>query len=357
MTPTPDFQLGFLSKLQRIFNEGEFFATYKFALIMAIADLCIDRGSDTDDALSLSYSELGEKFIAYYWQQSQRFLGVDGKGQVLDQSHGRQASIVKLILEFRERNPRETVNTSSRNAEYPKMLNAIARTIRDQPVKYLQNIVGGTDSFLFEQESRGICLRKGVSFCLRRFHPLVTQMARAQWIDHIRRITSNTQILGPSDDLESFLFSTSRQALGVLRNGLMDLRSRCFYCDRSIASGGDVDHFVPFSLYPRDIIPNFVLAHASCNRSKSNNLAAGNHLERWIDFTERHGRDLKSISQDAGIRYDERGSLSVALWAYKNASSSGGVAWRNSKSYVPVVDRDVALLEHRILMLSSTVLT
>ena len=352
MTPTPEFQLRFLSKLQRIFNEGDFVATYKFALVMAIADLCIDRGSDSDEPLTLTFLDLAEKFVTYYWQQSQIFLGADGRGEVLKQSHGGQASIVNLILGFRERNPRETINTSPTNAEFSRMLKAVARTIRDQPVRYFQNVAGGKDSFIFEQEKNGIRLQAGAAFCLRRFHPLVTQMARAQWVDHIRKITSNSHVLGPSDDLDSFLFSASRQSLGVLRNGLMDLQSRCFYCDRSIIRGGDVDHFVPFSVYPRDIVPNFVLAHASCNRSKSNNLAAGNHLEHWLEFTAEYRGDLLAISQEAGMRHDEKGSLSIALWAYKNALASAGVAWQKSKSFTPISDRDVTLLESRIFLLN-----
>lgn len=352
MTPTPEFQLRFLSKLQRIFNEGDFVATYKFALVMAIADLCIDRGSDSDEPLTLTFLDLAEKFVTYYWQQSQIFLGADGRGEVLKQSHGGQASIVNLILGFRERNPRETINTSPTNAEFSRMLKAVARTIRDQPVRYFQNVAGGKDSFIFEQEKNGIRLQAGAAFCLRRFHPLVTQMARAQWVDHIRKITSNSLVLGPSDDLDSFLFSASRQSLGVLRNGLMDLQSRCFYCDRSIIRGGDVDHFVPFSVYPRDIVPNFVLAHASCNRSKSNNLAAGNHLEHWLQFTAEYRSDLLAISQEAGMRHDEKGSLSIAFWAYKNAFASGGLAWQRSKSFTPIVDRDVTLLESRIFLLN-----
>jgi 5-methylcytosine-specific restriction endonuclease McrA len=43
----------------------------------------------------------------------------------------------------------------------------------------------------------------------------------------------------------------------------------------------EVDHFIPFSLYPRDLMHNFVLACPSCNRSKSDSLAARVHLDRW----------------------------------------------------------------------------
>ena len=38
---TPEAQLAFLTKLQRLFSEGDFTATYKFALLMALADICV----------------------------------------------------------------------------------------------------------------------------------------------------------------------------------------------------------------------------------------------------------------------------------------------------------------------------
>lgn len=46
LKPTPDFQLELLSKLQRLFSEGDFTATYKFALLIALADLAVELGHD-----------------------------------------------------------------------------------------------------------------------------------------------------------------------------------------------------------------------------------------------------------------------------------------------------------------------
>ena len=80
-------------------------------------------------------------------------------------------------------------------------------------------------------------------------------------------------MLGEADDLESFLFETPRQALTIIGAGLKKLTSsHCFYCGCTVQDA-DVDHFVPVSMYPRDLMHNFVLAHPSCNRSKSDTLA------------------------------------------------------------------------------------
>jgi hypothetical protein len=47
MQPTSDEQIQFLVKLQRLLDEGLFVATYKFALLLSIADLCIEQGDDS----------------------------------------------------------------------------------------------------------------------------------------------------------------------------------------------------------------------------------------------------------------------------------------------------------------------
>ena len=42
MTPSAEQQLNFLQHLQRLFDEGEFVATYKYALLMALAELSVE---------------------------------------------------------------------------------------------------------------------------------------------------------------------------------------------------------------------------------------------------------------------------------------------------------------------------
>ena len=62
--PTPSEQLNFFTKLQRIFSEGEFTATYKFALLISLADLAVELGSDNGNELILTNRQIGYKFIS-----------------------------------------------------------------------------------------------------------------------------------------------------------------------------------------------------------------------------------------------------------------------------------------------------
>lgn len=45
--PTADQQIKFLTNIQRLLAEGQFVATYKYALLLALADIAIESGDDS----------------------------------------------------------------------------------------------------------------------------------------------------------------------------------------------------------------------------------------------------------------------------------------------------------------------
>jgi len=44
--PTPAEQVTFLGHIERLLSEGQFVATYKYALLVAITDLAVQLGAD-----------------------------------------------------------------------------------------------------------------------------------------------------------------------------------------------------------------------------------------------------------------------------------------------------------------------
>ena len=82
--PSPEEQVLFLRNIQRLLDEGQFVASYKFALLHALADLCVLRGDDSGAPLTLTHAEIAEKFIELYWQQCRPFeIGGQSTGIVL----------------------------------------------------------------------------------------------------------------------------------------------------------------------------------------------------------------------------------------------------------------------------------
>lgn len=328
--PSAEAQLAFLVKLQRLFAEGDFTATYKFALLVALADLSVERGTEDGAELVLSIRQIAERFIHLYWRHASPY-GTGRAGStpgILVQNMGAQAAVLTAIAEFRARTGAGSPQQAQHLPEYGTLVGKVALTVSAQPLNYLQNFGGVTDPFIYAREKRGtVRLNPGVAYCFRHFYPLVQQLSRSHWVDHLKSNRRNHVILGDSGDLDEFLFSTSRQSLAIIGAGLRKLDGcRCFYCGHAL-DGADVDHYIPFSLYPRDLAHNFVLAHPTCNRSKSDTLAARRHLERWLDRLLLHCDDLAEIGANAGISADQGVTRHVAAWAYTSAHHHDARAW------------------------------
>lgn len=328
--PDADAQLEFLNQLQRLFAEGDFVATYKFSLLIALADLAVKLGGDNGNGLELSLRQIARRFIQNYWFQALPYS--TGKPHltagVLHQNLGeQQAAVITAIQDFKQDHGNPTFVQASKHPQFEKLVSKVVTTVSAQPLKYLQNFGGTTTAFLYERRHGVVRLLPGVPFYLRRFYPLVQHLARSHWVEHIKKNHRNRPILGDAGDLENFLFETPRKTLDAVCTKLLKLDGhQCFYC-RERLSKADVDHFIPFSQYPRDIGQNFVLAHARCNRSKSNALAAEQHLQHWLERLDKRADDLAAISEETGVTSDVEVMTRVAQWSYANAVAAHGHAW------------------------------
>lgn len=339
LPPTPDEQLTFLAKLQRIFAEGDFTATYKFALLIPLADLAVELGTDTGNELLLTNRQIAQSFISQYWKQALPYgTGRSGcETGVLIQNNGVQAAVISAISNFRDLTNSKSLSAAVSHPDFKQLVTSIAATVSAQPLTYLQNFGGATDEFIYERMRPGVIrLKPGITYCLRRFYPLIQQLARNHLVSHIKGNRRNLAILGETDDLEEFLFETSRQSLEVIRKGLLKLDgAKCFYCGQNLTTA-DVDHFIPFSQYPRDLSHNFVLAHPSCNRSKSDTLAALEHLERWLARIDKCADAIAEIGSRAGFVSDSLVIHKVGSWAYANSAQANGHAWISANNYTPI---------------------
>ncbi len=333
-TPSAEDQLDFLAKIQRLFNESDFSSTYKYALLISLADLAIELGKDDNSELELTNRQIAERFIELYWQQSSPYKTSKANDSgVLYQNHGTQAAIIKAIQAFRDENSFNSPNAAKHSKEYKKLVTVVAGTVAKQPINYLQNVGGGALPFLYERNTSSITLKKGAAYCLRRFQPLIQQLARSRWTDYIKKNAKNIPILGEKDDLCSFLFETSRKTLALVCKELKALYGRkCFYCNKA-TSELEVDHFIPFSLYPRDLMHNFVLACSSCNRSKSDSLGAKAHLDKWAKAVKKNDEAITQIGGTVGVVTNLETSLSIAQWSYSAASGGQASRWIKAGQY------------------------
>ncbi|MFC1660188.1 HNH endonuclease [Gemmatimonadota bacterium] len=333
--PSAQEQLDFIQKLRRLLDEGSFVATYKYALLHAIADLCVTRGDDSGAPLTLSTRELADQFVRLYWRQAAPFPA-GGADRPLRQNTGRQAAIITAVRQARAEYD-DHLGRVERSDEWAGLLGKVEQTVRVMPLRKLQTVGAERLEFLYEnregENPREIVLKPGVAYCFRQFHSLVIEMVQGAWTQHVRRTNSAT--LGAEAELRHFLFGTSRRDLSRYREILQDTQNgRCFYCERVIRGPGAVDHFIPWRRYPLDLAHNFVLAHNACNRSKGDRLAAAPHLRHWHERNVGGLYELPQRFDDAGLVHDHIASTWLTRWAYQQVARQGGQVWLNGETLV-----------------------
>ena len=338
--PGPEHQIEFLTKLQRLLGEGAFVATYKYAFLMALADISVERGTDDDAALDIPTRLIGEKYAQYYWRQSVPYQNPRSSlpGGVLKQNTGRPAGVLSVLTDFRSSFDGSLADAQKSGRAWEEVVSAVAQYARGDPLERLQTIGKEPVLFLYDIPNRrsAITLKPGVAYCFRKHYGLVVDLVKGAWARYVRRF--NLDLLGESADLQEFLFGSERSSLAALVPILNEIQEgSCFYCSGPLKEqAAHVDHFIPWSRYPVDLGHNFVLAHSGCNGKKSDRLACSGHLDRWVERLERHGNSLASSFERDGIICDLRSSLRIANWAYTQTFDCQGLTWLRGDELVPL---------------------
>ncbi|MDF1839728.1 MAG: HNH endonuclease domain-containing protein [Planctomycetota bacterium] len=346
----------FVTNLQRLLLEGDFVGTYKFALLISLARWAVENPNFESDR-EVDVSELAPHFLDLYWPQAQPFAPASTTREpgatyedvlhspmigVLHQDRGQKEDRqAPRILKDIHQSYHECGGSIRALPEstHARLLQRIRETITVNPLWRLQVVRSSKEPLttLYRPGRTRFKIRfePGIARCFSHFAPLVEELARAGWMRHVLRC--NPKILGAPSQVESFLFPDSRNALAALRSPLFEVQGdACFYCTEPLGRKVAVDHFLPWSKYRRDLGHNFVLAHPTCNRSKSDLLAGCHHLENWIKRNARHGPFLAEAFEERRIPHDMALSLRVAQSLYALADFEGAELWVGSGVLKPI---------------------
>jgi hypothetical protein len=337
-------------KVVALLGEGQFTATYKYAVLLGLMDLCLEK-TERDGAAPdvVSTRELAKRVVEIYWPHCVPYHESDSQSDspgILRQSLGgrnSQAEIIRLITACRAGADQLRSGTPARargaaTGRYRKLLDDVEWKLIEMPLPRLQRFGGRVDRFLYRigwdeglrlgevrQYQRGhggtfdnrLLLMPGVGDGLVTLNGLLRPLIQRQWAARVARMNDLEEAR-----LESFLFGRARIGLEPVRGGLQEIqRGRCFYCDdalgRGTATRPHVDHFIPWSRYPNDAIENLVVAHDRCNARKSDFLAASDHVARWRSrLAGGEATDLLQLAELAGWEVGAERSLAVARGIY-----------------------------------------
>jgi hypothetical protein len=135
--------IGFAERVVALLDEGAFTATYKYAVLLGLLDVVMERTSATGEPPSVvTTRELAEKVTELYWPQADAF-GVGGAPRVLRRITTGKRDILGMIREFRESalgDPGAPLARlrAARRAGYEALLGRVEWTLIQMPLPRLQ---------------------------------------------------------------------------------------------------------------------------------------------------------------------------------------------------------------------------
>ncbi len=330
--------LAFAEKLLALLGEARVATTYKYAVLLALLDICMEQTSSSGAAPEMiTTRQLAEKVVELYWPQTAPFAHIDAR--ILDQSATGQAEV--------DGEPKAAWQARARQThEFEKLVRFVEWKLVEMPLPRLQRMGETEVSLLYriywgqgvklrEFNSKGfdnrILLLSGVGDHLVRLSGLLRPLIQRQWAAMVARINRD---LVPDAQLDDHLFGVSRVTLKRVLEPLVALQgARCFYCERRLGSAVEVDHFLPWSRYGSDDLENLVAAHSTCNGPKSDYMAAARHVRAWAARARERASALSTIADETRWTYNPGTPLSVARAVYLRLPSDAKL-WNEGKVFV-----------------------
>ena len=329
--PTPEFQLAFLTKIEELLARGKFTSTYKFALLIALTNIAVENGNDTNDELEIEVDEIARQYLALYWSMARPYPQVNA---ILKQTTNskKPAAIVSMLKKDARLAPSSYQRLRVHRVLRDELVGKARRTLTKYVLRCLQTVrTQGAENkqFLYEYppkvDERGlsprITLKRGTAACLRRLRGVIIAMVQARWALFVRQ---NNKQLSADCRLESFLFGANRIPVSVYAARFYDLQDgRCFYSGKRLRGPerGEVDHFIPWARYPFDSPFNLVLASRRVNNKMRDDLKPPEWRERWLRRNEDCVAALIAPAPNGfGAEEADRTVVrSVAAWIYHDA--------------------------------------
>lgn len=346
--------LRFAERLLGLLDQGQFTATYKYAVLLGLMDLCLEHTQKSGAPPSMvTTAQLADKVIELYWPQTRPFRGQGQDMLRQNTDKGKHAVILRSIDEFRQQHAPDASATLHRArvhapAAYTRLLREVEWKLVEMPLPKLQRIGKRYDPFVYEIAwddgitratfNDGTRFDNRIHFAgaagklLVRLSGLLRPLIQRQWAAMVARLNQDHL---QDAALEGFLFGVDRRALEPVRAPLLALQAgRCFYCRGDIRAAADVDHFLPWARHPDNGLDNLVVAHPQCNRHKRDFLAAAEHVERWTARNADQRDVLQQIARDRSWERDEERTTAVVRGIYLRLPDDVQL-WQLGRELVP----------------------
>ena len=344
-------------------EDGKFSATYKYAVFLALTDLCIEQGAPDDQPPAFTTRQVARRVLDIYWSHAREFP----KKGVLRQASSGAHRIVKWVDAFRSGHSIDDL-VPLRSVEgkpgFKALLDKVEAKLIEDPIPRLQVLQGRPLPFLYRcpwtlpidrkvvrrmvHEGRGpsnvLQLEPGVAEGLIRLNGVLRPLIQREWARRVAQLNGFKEA-----DVHEFLFDSPRVDTAPLRSHLRSIQSgRCFFCEERLDGTVHVDHFLPRARYADDSIDNLVLSDSTCNSAKKALLPSAAHVRNWAArFADPR---LDEVVSATGWSRDRSVSISVATALYRRLPEGTRLWHARTESTSIDTERDTILqLLHRLV--------
>jgi len=300
-----------LSDFFAIINRGKKNNTYKFVLARAILKFVekeekeIKKNIDANINTSITYSELADHFLEFYWYQQK---------SKIPQNYNTTSppNAVDILEELFEKHP-QPENFNMAKEKIPKVIadykekilkKVFGKGYLSQVIPKFQKIPEGsksisTDTVFYDDEfdNKKIIVNPNVMQFFIHYRMLLEPFVVLKLAKFLDNIKSSPGIVSKIE-APKFARSGLKQEERVLNKYFKN----CFYCNENLDGVKiHVDHFIPFSYIFENKYWNLVLSCSACNLYKSDSLAKDFQMElikRNNDFRDEIDdlrKDLKKL--------------------------------------------------------------
>lgn len=317
--------LQFSRRVIALLEQGAFSSTYKFALLVALIELCQEREALNGRLETLTTRDITERMVELYWPQAKSWghRGDTSSTRPLRQNAGAEIAVLTAFAQLTAGDPCRSLGRARADhpVAYAKLIRSVESTVRREPLPKLQVLGRSSDpqEFIYEYTKGADSIRfcPGAAWALASAGDLLRPAIEHHWALKVAKLNGL-----PEMRLHEHLFGADRKSLEPIRSDLLRLQSNeCFYCGARVTKG-HVDHFLPWASQHDDRIENLVLSCEKCNLSKSDTLASASHLERWLRrFSPDTQPALLAIAQERKWDSGPAGVLGVARTLYGNVAA------------------------------------
>jgi 2-polyprenyl-3-methyl-5-hydroxy-6-metoxy-1,4-benzoquinol methylase len=285
-----------IDQIEGVLNHDMKAATYKFALLRALAEIATQSPNSVSwlghGEVSLPVKYVAEKWLQYYWPLIE--------SSVFMPQINAEAPDSKIFIKFRrsltelislyskvggfssfriERN--KGVLSVSKQKLLKRVMSDISSAIVTGPIKHSGGALGTGKVFKYHSATKSVLMPNDLWIELSQLGYWVSQAVILQWAE---KTTSLSKGINVGEVVRLLLDKEDIRSTDAARKLFSNFESlQCVWSGKSLNAKFEVDHVIPFDLWHNNDSWNLLPASKTANSSKSNKLPSSDLLKKRKD--------------------------------------------------------------------------